>query len=804
MAVKRVILQHFSMRYDYMKERPNIYQPSQAYIDAYSDENYNPKPPAQYVRSRSQRTTGISASSSSYGGRLSTAHGHRNSSNHSRQSSRNASEIYNTSGGFKTLLVHEEDDDDEALEAFGRLDEDVDDEWAQSTRRYQQEREMQQKRQEHHEPHNASLSEADGDEDVDKMREREGEDCQHYKHYWRELDEEEGDDYLYEQQHQRADGIAEEDEYDEEGELEGDEDVDEDEVEDVEKNEADNQKQLLTKVVQIGVGTEVNGEQKLMNDDDDDEDGDDEKKREKTEQLIMDNMLKSKQSEFAKPTTVRNVAQEMEIKTNTKEVEAKQKQENDDVDGAPKQRPTSSDISATTITNTNVNGGNRSSNSKLQATPVTTATQFNGKNGDQQTGNDKDNDYDNDNDIDDGDDDYDVKLLDSISDLNEKLPEIYETAKIVVNSAAVEATATAKPANIAAPAAIPTTAAAMKEATCPPNDYDNDNDTNEDDLKASKCAPTTVAEGTTMRTTFGKQQQLQQQQPAQQQQQQQQADSNNSKQQRSVYFALDKDQNDEDADEEDDDYDDDDEPENGPKRAGYRSKHPQVTRNVYTRRQRQQQQQQYYNGGQPRADNQENWRYRSHQSEQPQQQQYVVAAGGYRKYRPPFSTGGGGGHYGNQQRNYLGSFSHTGGAAGYKVSPQQPVVPLSMNYQQRHNSAGSSSGSGGSPPSDEQSSTLPATEVRNWRQDSVFTPAYGANATRSLQRSQQQIQSQPRIGSGRLRHLSEIPPHLLDEPPRMGNGLSPPSESVLLQRRMRQQQRPGDLAEYCEPATASG
>lgn len=786
------------MRYDYMKERPNIYQPSQAYIDAYSDENYNPKPPAQYVRSRSQRTTGVSASSSSYGGRLSTAHGHRNSSNHSRQSSRNASDIYTNSGGFKTLLVHEEDDDDEALEAFGRLDEDVDDEWAQSTRRYQQERELQQQRQEYPEHHDGSLSEGDGDEDVDRMREREGEDCQHYKHYWRELDEEEGDDYLYEQQQQRADGIAEEDEYDEEGEVE-----DEDEVDDVEKNVADNQKQLQTEVVQIGVGTEVNGEQKLMkNDEDGDGDEETKKEKEKTEQLIMDNMLKSKQSEFAKPTTVRNVAQEMEIETNMKEDEAKKvKQENDDVDGAPKQRPTSSDISATTITNTNINSGNRSSNSnsnnKLQATPVTTATQLNGKNGDQRTGNDKDNDYDNDNDIDD-----DVKLLDSISDLNEKLPEIYETAKIVVNSAAVDATATA---TVAANAATATpTAAAMKEATCPPNDYDNDkdNDRNEDDLKASKSAPTTVAEGTTMRTTFGKQQQQQlQQQPAQQQQQ---ASNNNNKQQRSVYFALEKDQNDEDADEEDDDYDDDDEPENGPKRTGYRSKQPQVTRNVYTRRQRQQQQ--HYNVAQPRADNQENWRYRSHQSEQPhqQQQQSAMAAGGYRKYRPPFSTGGGGGHYGNQQRNYLGSFSHSGGAAGYKVSPQQPVVPLSLNYQQRHNSAGSSSGSGGSPPSDEQSSTLPASEVRNWRQDSVFTPAYGTIPTRSLQRSQQQVQSQPRIGSGRLRHLSEIPPHLLDEPPRVGNGLSPPSESVLLQRRMRQQQRPGDLAEYCEPATASG
>ncbi|KAH8416998.1 hypothetical protein KR222_001045, partial [Zaprionus bogoriensis] len=838
MAMKRVILQHFSMRYDYLKERPNIYQPSQAYMDAYSDENYNPKPPAQYIRSRSQRTAATAASSASYGGRLSSAHAHRNSSNHSRQSSRNASGIFNNSGGFKTLNVHEEDDDDdEALEAFGRLDEGVDDEWVQSTRRYQQERELQHQLQQR-DSAEGSLSEVEGDEDETGMMEREGEDYQHYKHYWRELDKEEGDDYLYEQQQQqRVEGIAEEDEYDEDGELEEDEDEDdedegEEDVDDKEKNEADNRKQLQAKVVPFGVDTEVEGEQKLKqnNVEDSTEKTEPETKpamETETETLIMDNMRKSKQSEFAKPTTMRNDAQEVEIKRNKMNTD-EAKQENDDVDGALEQRPTSSDISATTITTTNTNGGGNSSGHKMQATPVTTTTHLNGNhgNGDQRTGNDKDNDYDNDNDIDeddDDDDDDDVKLLDSISDLNEKLPEIYETAKIVVNSAAVQATTTAKPAAeaaaAAAKAATPSAAAAAaaaaaeKEATCPPNDYDNDNDndTNEDDLKVNvlKNAPTTAAEGTTMRTTFGKQQQHQQQQQQQQQQHQPaQQQAGNNKQQRNVYFALDKQQNDEDADidEEDDDYDDDDEAGNKLKRSGgYGSKQaPAAIRNAYTRRQRQQQHQQHYVA--PRADNQENWRYRSHQSEQPQQHSTMAGGGGYRKYRPPFSTGGGGGHYGNQQRNYLGSFSHSGGAAGYKVAPPQSVAPLSSLKQQqahRHNSAGSSSGSGGSPPSDEQS-TVPGTQIRNWRQDSVFTPMqiYGLNQPRSVQRPQQQ--SQQRIGSGRFVHSSQIPPHLLEEPPTMGIGLSPPSESRLLQRRLRQQQRHGDLAEYCEPATASG
>ncbi|XP_030565950.1 probable serine/threonine-protein kinase MARK-C isoform X2 [Drosophila novamexicana] len=746
MAVKRVILQHFSMRYDYMKERPNIYQPSQAYMDAYSDENYNPKPPAHFTRSRSQRkataaaAAAAPASSSSYGGRLSTAQ--RNaSSSLSRQSSRNASGIFNNSGGFKTLNVHEEDDDDdEALEAFGRLDEGVDDEWAQATRRYEEQRELQQQQEKHHQIGHGSRSEAEGDEMEDDEgyelgeEERDGENYQHYKHYWRELDEDEGDDYLYEQQ-QRVDDIAEEDEYDE------------GEEEDEEEEEADNRKELKAKVDENEEVKVVEKEQKMDNEKEEEE--------EKKDKLIIDNMEKSKQSEFAlTTTTMRNNAQEIEM------FKDEARQENDDVDGAKKQQTASSDISATTITNTNTN--TNSSSNKKQATPVTAATT---------TGNERDNDYDND---DDDNDDY-VKLLDSISDLNEKLPEIYETANIVVNSAAV-------------PAATTTTAAAAS-ATCPPKDNNHVNDSK---------APTAAAEGTTMRTTFGKQQQQQQTE-----QQQHLPAGNTNKQQRNVYFALDAYQNDEDADidEEDDDYEDDDDDEHELKLTGngFKATPPAIC-NAYTRKQRQQQQQRYIA---PRPEQRlENWRYRSsHQSEQPQQHT-LVAAGGFRKYRPPFSTGGGGGHYGNQQRNYLGSFSHSGGAAGYKVTPT-PAPPLAVKQQQqRHNSAGSSSG--GSPPSDEHS---PATQIRNWRQDCVYAPmrSCGMNQPRGLQRAHQQQQQPPgRIGSGRFAHSSQVPPHLLDEPPTLGIGLSPPSESLLLQRRMRQQQRPGDLPEYCETATASG
>nr|XP_016936380.2 LOW QUALITY PROTEIN: probable serine/threonine-protein kinase MARK-A [Drosophila suzukii] len=735
MAVKRVVLQHFSMRYDYMKERPNIYQPSQAYMDAYSDENYNPKPPAHYTRNRSQRNPATSMCG--YGGRMSSMHGQRASSRQSsRNVSRNASAIYPNSGGFKTLNVHEEDDDDEALEAFGRIDDD-DDEWARSTRQYQQQRELQQQQEALGEGgHYRRESGSEGD-DMEEEEDGESEDYQHYKHYWRELDEDEGDDYLYEQQQQRVDDIAEEEE-DEEEKLQ--------EEQKEENQQADNLKLSKAYLEQVG---ETNVEKSKPHHDN----GLYEK-----DELIMDNMHMedtTQQSEFAKLTTMRKDAQEEEIENGkeikqqqekdkeTKEKEKEEKQQ-DDVDGAKKQGP-SSDISATTITDNN-----------KQQTPVMTTTQITNW----QTW--------------DANEDDDVKLLDSISDLNEKLPEIYETANIVVNSAAV-------------PAASTPAAAAPPPATCPPTDKPEENDSNE-------INPTTAAEGTTMRTTFGKAAEEEQEQKPPNQSQT--TTGHHSKAGRNVYFSVDAYQNDEDADiDEDDDYDDEEEEEDLQEQR--KQPLPSIA-NAYTRKQRQQHQRYIVPRYQP-ADpvplrqQAENWRYRTHHSQEQQ------PAAGYRKYRPPFSTGGGGGHHGNQQRNYLGSFSHSGGAAGYKIAPMQPP----QQPPPRHNSAGSSgSGSGGSPPSDEQLT------IRNWRQDCVYARSYGMNQPSEQQQQRynrstvQRAQQQPRIGSGRFAHLQAA--QLMEELPDMRIGLSPPSESVLLQRRLRQQQRANDLSEYCEPATASG
>ncbi|XP_001980513.3 probable serine/threonine-protein kinase MARK-C isoform X1 [Drosophila erecta] len=706
MAVKRVVLQHFSMRYDYMKERPNIYQPSQAYMDAYSDENYNPKPPGHYTRNRSQRNP--AASLCSYGGRMSSMHGQRASSRQSsRNASRNASAIYPNSGGFKTLNVHEEDDDDEALEAFGRIDDDDDDEWARSTREYQQRREMQQRQEALSEDRYRRQSGSEGD-DVEDEDDGENEDYQHYKHYWRELDEDEGDDYLYEQQ-QRVDDIVEEEEFEDEPK---------------EETQADNLKLSKAYVEQVG---ETNVEKSKPQDDNGGYIRDD---------LIMDIMdmeEKTQQSEFAKLTIMRKDAQKEENGIMQQQGEKKEEKQQDDVDGAKKQGP-SSDISATTITDNN-----------KQQTPVMTTTHINNW----QTG--------------DAIEDDDVKLLDSISDLNEKLPEIYETANIVVNSAAVPAAST--------PAA---------SATRPPTDIPEEDDSN-------VIKTTSAAEGTTKRTTFG--QAAEEGKPVALSH----TAGQHSKAGRTVNFAPDAYQNDEDADiDEDDDYDDDEEEDM------HEHSKQQLPSNAYTRKQRQQHQRYIVPRYQPadhvpQAQHTENWRYRTHHSQEQQ------PTADYRKYRPPFSTGGGGGHHGNQQRNYLGSFSHSGGAAGYKIAPMPPP----MQPPPRHNSAGSSgsgSGSGGSPPSDEQST------IRNWRQDCVYARSCGMNQGPEQQRhnrsSGQRVQQQPRIGSGRFAHLQAS--QLMGELPDMRIGLSPPSESVLLQRRLRQQQRANDLSEYCEPATASG
>ncbi|XP_050317126.1 uncharacterized protein LOC126751154 isoform X1 [Bactrocera neohumeralis] len=191
MAVKRVILQHFSMRYDYMKERPNIYQPSQMQLDAQNggagaDSNNSPpifiKPPPP--RSRSMNNTlSISNNRSIYGGRNSNLYATRNSSRFGNSiNGGKASSIYQSGApSFKTLNVHEEDDDDEeALEAFGRLDED--EEWAHVG--------------EHRTGYFSAANEEDLKAEVEARRRQMGNnaadesDYEDYPHLWRDMDNE--------------------------------------------------------------------------------------------------------------------------------------------------------------------------------------------------------------------------------------------------------------------------------------------------------------------------------------------------------------------------------------------------------------------------------------------------------------------------------------------------------------------------------------------------------------------------------------------------------------------------------------
>ncbi|XP_017474304.1 PREDICTED: probable serine/threonine-protein kinase DDB_G0280133 isoform X1 [Rhagoletis zephyria] len=184
MAVKRVILQHFSMRYDYMKERPNIYQPSQIQLETHNggaDNNSPPvfiKPPPP--RSRSMNNTlSVSNNRSVYGGRNSNLYATRQSSRfgsiNGSGGGKSSSIFQSGASSFKTLNVHEEDDDDEeALEAFGRLDED--EEWAHVGER-----------------HVGEFNAHDDEEEMGRRRHfledaEDGSDVESCHYHWRDLD----------------------------------------------------------------------------------------------------------------------------------------------------------------------------------------------------------------------------------------------------------------------------------------------------------------------------------------------------------------------------------------------------------------------------------------------------------------------------------------------------------------------------------------------------------------------------------------------------------------------------------------
>ncbi|XP_013106002.2 putative uncharacterized protein DDB_G0282133 isoform X1 [Stomoxys calcitrans] len=112
MAVKRVILQHFSMRYDYMMERPNIYQSSQ--IGDKSLEHVELQPfKAHRSKSRSRPSPlNIQQSINNYAN-----HGSDGANCIPIVPCNKSSRIYNTpSMNFSPLNTHNEEDDDGVME----------------------------------------------------------------------------------------------------------------------------------------------------------------------------------------------------------------------------------------------------------------------------------------------------------------------------------------------------------------------------------------------------------------------------------------------------------------------------------------------------------------------------------------------------------------------------------------------------------------------------------------------------------------------------------------------------------------
>ncbi|XP_075145564.1 MAPK interacting serine/threonine Lk6 kinase isoform X2 [Haematobia irritans] len=126
MAVKRVILQHFSMRYDYMMERPNIYQSSQ--IGDKSLEHIELQPFKAH-RSKSQRQRPsplhIQQSINNYAANSSTSRGSDGGGGINcipTVPCNKSSRIYNTSSmNFSPLNTHNEEEDENVSSGVGDI-----------------------------------------------------------------------------------------------------------------------------------------------------------------------------------------------------------------------------------------------------------------------------------------------------------------------------------------------------------------------------------------------------------------------------------------------------------------------------------------------------------------------------------------------------------------------------------------------------------------------------------------------------------------------------------------------------------
>ena len=782
MAVKRVILQHFSMRYDYMKERPNIYQPSQNGVDQNHDfstfkknRSTNSKSllagvPASRNRSTYGRTSTLSTRQSinKYG----SIHGSNGGANVNGGPgggglrSLNNSSILNTSagsrsGGFSMLNIHDENEDDEVLDnsvrITGNIERNGDVTEPKNWRSYYNEDVMQ-------------------DIEEDRDDEDDGGDNS-YHTYWRDLDDYDNDgDY---------DDVDEEDE-DEEDTYHQHQQLQQDNTSFVLSEPDINLQEDSGIIYKSSWITESDDEynpdydenEKFINNhndchsDDDNYDNDDDDDDEVDYNTTLTEL---KENKIVQDYCKNDEQNQLDIEEDEEMEEKKLKHKTVEI------LKSISDLKEMLPDVNDETGNNHNKIDEIN------------RNDDNLKDNENNNDHNREQH-----DDYGqvIKGDNSFKHINNQNKDDDDENE---NEALKEQQNDAVPINVPI----------INVIKCPPkansltnNDNDNDDDDDNDDKKKNDDEDEKRKENDKILTSTPQASILKM--PKQQEERSSGKVQSPTAQPRSVYFAPD--EKEEDYDENYDLYAENEEKldvfnkpfiyNNNFNNRQY-SKYNQDTQKRYiTVNQRNQQQQQQQ---QPI----ENWRQRNNNSNQQQEQQKNfknLDNQSYRKYRP-----NNGAHYGN--RNYLGSFSHSGTQQKQQSSnplPRSNPYMLPNYYHQQHNIRHNSGGGGGSPPSDNEGKSLKSSpnssnEIRNWRNDCLYSSVRSCNLQNSSPTEQQayqqrrcfsqQPQMQPlyrvnpqRIGSGRFPSAYLNNTDYNSTP--LSIGLSPPSESLLLQRRM--------------------
>ncbi|KAM7360812.1 MAPK interacting serine/threonine Lk6 kinase isoform 2-T2 [Cochliomyia hominivorax] len=804
MAVKRVILQHFSMRYDYMKERPNIYQPSQNGVEPNHDfstfkknRSTNSKSliaggPASRNRSTYGRPSTLSARQSinkygsTNGGVVGGVAGTGVSNGPGGLNSRNGSSVFNTSagsrsGGFSILNVHDEDEDDEVLDNFGRLDENNGQENYHWRSYYDEDDADEEEDDDNYRTNWRDLDDYDydndgDDDDVDEYDEEE-EDTYHQQQNSSFIPPEPEINLVEGNGVYKSSWITDSDDeynpdYDENDKYIKHHDVDDDEDENIDEEDEVDYNNLSTTTVTTTTDLKEthdidyhkdNKANDIANNKDKVKDNNDH------ENKINDNDVKNEE-EFIK-----------ENSTNDKNIEILE---------------SISDLKAM-LPDVNDETGNN--NHKIDKINKNDNLKLNEKDGDDKKEND-----------------------DETNEKEKETEREQEMEKDEMKEEKEEEEAFKKEQQN--DAVVPHNVPIINVIKCPPEDNEevekiSKTKTEENEYKISTNAPqASILKSPNKQTTS-------------QQHEESPSKKDISSQPRSVCFAT---------DDIDEDYEDDEDEDNENEHENEKQdvfKKPFLYNN-YTNRQRQyskyqqQQQQQHHdkryisNNLKPQQQQQpiENWRQRN--NNQLQQQQQNINSNNiknfknldnqsYRKYRP----NNGPNYYGNQHRNYLGSFSHGGTQPPTAQQQQQQrsnpyMLPSYYHQHNNHNSNNrhnrdSGGSSGGTPPSDHEQNSFKSSpngggnEIRNWRNDCIYSSVRNCNMPQNNRSPTQQMyqqrkcysqqpQMQPlyrvnpqRIGSGRFpSNSSNYLNNMEYNSTPLSIGLSPPSESLLLQRRL--------------------